>query len=1003
MRAARPIPLLLAAVVALSACQAKVGLPTAGKPKGKVLASASAAPGPVVAGQATSPGFVTAAVSGPPRVVPADGPVVSLMGKAKLISDHGGGLLSDHGGGLIGNNAAGIISNNTGGLIANNGGGLIANNGGGLIANNGGGLIANNGGGIVGKTKYAVTQAGAASPAAGATPAAGAAPALGEFLLADAEIRFFDAKGQQLVDAKGQPIAARTDREGNYTVKATLPAENLVMRIRLWNGGELSAIVAKDGGGAQELAIDTAATLGATYVLSRFVKGDQKTFDKLPASEAARLLKELDALRGVVKAAPTYEPEALVQLADDLRAQVPQVDKTLKDIEILLLGGLGDGKQADRVALNRPSSVALAPDGSLYVAEEDFGRVRKVAPDGSLTTFMDGGAGVVKTNLIGLVDMISGPDGTLYFASERKRLVYRLKPGGTPEIIAGTGKEASGAAERPATEIDCVPEALALGPDGTLYVAEDQAARVLMITPDGVGHALPNAPIWTKQDHFEGLSVGPDGALYLLVDHEGDAGGGVWRYKGSWTELERGLTVGEGDMVVGPDGSRYEVEDEGKRVRRVAPDGTATVLAGEGAPEGAPAFVSPSSVLLAPDGTLYVGDRRRNAVWAMKPDGTWRVVAGSTSELQVGPGGDLTFNGPAGVAFDAQGRMLVAESTGQVVKRYDGTSLVTVAGSVKGDRGDGGPALEARFDTPGSILMRGDELLVLDARNGRIRAVGPDGLVRSLVGTKDADAQPPLQPGEARLNSAYRIHQGVGLAQGPDGALYWTSAANHQVARLRADGRIELVAGRPLAEDERPTDDGTDGPAVAAGLCGPTGLAFDKAGDLYVADSGNLRIVKITGLNGPEPKLTRFAGLGRGDGFAKLFDLKAGWEAAENGLAALDALMLVPAAICFDPAGNLYVGEGGTASLATLSTDGDGLAKAGIPVGLLPLVGPRVRKISPDGRIQTVMGPGGKLLPDPNASDALGLPTGIAIDPQGRLVVVDVRGNAIRIVPAGGF
>ena len=465
-----------------------------------------------------------------------------------------------------------------------------------------------------------------------------------------------------------------------------------------------------------------------------------------------------------------------------------------------------------------------------------------------------------------------------------------------------------------------------------------------------------------------------------------------------------GLNVGTGDVALGPDGSLYYVEENGKRVWRRTPDGQAAMVAG-GEVAGAPALVTPAALAVGADGTLYVADRRTNLVHARTPDGAWRRAAGASGEDQASDG-FLSFNGPAGVAFDAAGRMFVAEGTGHGVQRFDGKTLARVAGGVKGDTGDGGPAVDARFDSPGAIAFKGDDLLLMDSRNYRIRAIGPDGVVRAFVGEQGlTDAEKiPLQPGVPRAAAVHAIKGGSCIVVGPDGLVYFAASGGHQIARLRADGQVELVAGRPYGEDEKMDEAGDGGDPTQAGLTAPLGMAFDAKGDLIVADTGNMRLRKITGLApGGTPRIDHYAGMGRMETVAKLFSLEPGWELTVEGTDAATALMVGPAALVYDQAGNLYVTESGTTNLAALTFEGDSIGtETGLDLKLLPPVAPRVRKITPDGKIHTVGGPGAPLF-DPAKGEGLGLPTGIAIDPQGRLVVVDVRENAIHLVPKGGY
>ncbi|MFN3430452.1 MAG: hypothetical protein ACK46X_10900, partial [Candidatus Sericytochromatia bacterium] len=207
-------------------------------------------------------------------------------------------------------------------ILSDNGLGIISNNGGGIVSNNGAGLISNNGG------SYRVT-AGAAKP---------------ESLLADAQIEVLDGQGRARVDKARKPITATTDKEGRYKLEVTLPRENLVLRIRLWNGGVLTTILPNVEGEGEPLALDlnTASSLGATYVLEQYVKQRTGVLNLLPRTEAANLNRAMEAARGELAGTPSYKPADLVKATEELRKKAKGVDETLIRIEAIMLAGQAD-------------------------------------------------------------------------------------------------------------------------------------------------------------------------------------------------------------------------------------------------------------------------------------------------------------------------------------------------------------------------------------------------------------------------------------------------------------------------------------------------------------------------------------------------------------------------------------------------------------------------------------------------------------------------------------
>jgi sugar lactone lactonase YvrE len=108
-------------------------------------------------------------------------------------------------------------------------------------------------------------------------------------------------------------------------------------------------------------------------------------------------------------------------------------------------------------------------------------------------------------------------------------------------------------------------------------------------------------------------------------------------------------------------------------------------------------------------------------------------------------------------------------------------------------------------------------------------------------------------------------------------------------------------------------------------------------------------------------------------------------------------MLIGPATVCFDAEGNLYVAEAGTQRLTTLG------GMAGLPIGDLPRVGPRIRRIGKDGKVTTIAGQGTTILNDPGTDDSLITPLGMLFDREGRLVVADSGNNQVKVLPKGSF
>jgi sugar lactone lactonase YvrE len=839
-------------------------------------------------------------------------------------------------------------------LLSDHGSGVISNNSGNLISNNGGAIIGNNGGSLTGKTKRRLL-------------------ALEEALLADARVEVFDATGKPLLDDKGQPVGGTTNRQGAFAFDAVLPARNLVLRIKLWNGGELSAMLPR---GVNTSALDTASTLGAAYVLGSFVKGDQAVYDKLPAAEADRLRQDLVSASGAIDKPPSYAPADMVALTGHLRDTAPAVAKTLDEIKVLLLGQarLGAGKPALEVPLTRPDALIRLPDGSLLISEEGLGRLRHMAPDGSLTTWFDALQGErSKASYFGLVDMTLDPDGSLYFVQELARHVRKMKPDGTIDDILPPGLAGFD------------PFSLLLEADGTLLVGEnfvpDTMPRLLALAKDGTSKLLPVGPEadW-KGRGISSLVRTADGTLWALLRHPSNPDSLYLQAPGSpdWKLVTKDVAVDRcGALLADPAGGVLLSEDNGGRIKHVAPDGTSTVIAGAGGPPGTAALVRPAGMWREADGSLLVADSGNGVIYTLR-DNTLKAIAGATTRS-----GELALNQPNGGAIDASGRLVLTEGGSHSLRAWDGQSLTTLGGGTQGFAGDGGPLADARFSDPTGLAVDGAFTWILDSLNGRIRRVDASGTITTVVGSGTAVhflGADPVAPAD------YQVPKGAALIIGPEHRPIWDTPRLNQIHRLRADGQVELLAGGTKAGDG-----GDGGPARAALFNNCLGLALGPDGALYVADAGNMRIRKITGLGaGQEPQIESFMGKPTLETFAAL----AAAPPAAGDRRSLP--LLAPLDLAFDAAGNLYVAELGTLYMPMISSAIPGLDQ-------LPPIAPRIRKIAPDGAVTTVAGPGGKVLADPTADDALVLPTGLLFDRQGRLVILDSGANAVRFVPASAL
>ena len=244
-------------------------------------------------------------------------------------------------------------------------------------------------------------------------------------------------------------------------------------------------------------------------------------------------------------------------------------------------------------------------------------------------------------------------------------------------------------------------------------------------------------------------------------------------------------------VAIGPRGAIY-VSDGGEanRIRVIGPDGAVSTLAGgkEGFTDGsgsAAAFHTPSALALDHLGNLYVADTGNHAIRRIAPDGAVTTLAGSGSPGYVdGIGRAAQFNGPVGIAVDDAGIVYVADTYNDRIRRIapDGT-VTTLAGTGKPALFDGpGPA--AAFDTPSALAVGHDgNLYIADTGNNAVRRLAPDGTVDTLALPPDAERRPALR-------------RPVGLAITRDGYLYIAASSGGRILQMTPSGEFRPQIGR---------------------------------------------------------------------------------------------------------------------------------------------------------------------------------------------------------------
>jgi sugar lactone lactonase YvrE len=310
----------------------------------------------------------------------------------------------------------------------------------------------------------------------------------------------------------------------------------------------------------------------------------------------------------------------------------------------------------------------------------------------------------------------------------------------------------------------------------------------------------------------------------------------------------RGVAIDAGDNL-------YIAEYVNNRVRKVDSQGIITTIAGGGSGcdeqtdsvgDGCLAMQAslsgPNAVAADGEGNLYIADQGNGRV--RRVDATTQIittVAGTGSASTTGDGGAATEAGvpdPSALAFDAQGNLYIAQWIDARIRRVDTEGIITtVAGTgTYGSSGDGGPATEAQISSPaGMVFDAAGNLYVADLDSNRIRKIDTEGIITTIAGTGNYGYS-----GDGGPATSANISVPFFLAFDAAGNLYVSTYGENRVRKIDTNTQIiTTVAGTGDSYG------GDGGPATLAGIPGPSGLAFDSVGNLYIASLQDNRIRKV--------------------------------------------------------------------------------------------------------------------------------------------------------------
>ncbi len=536
--------------------------------------------------------------------------------------------------------------------------------------------------------------------------------------------------------------------------------------------------------------------------------------------------------------------------------------------------------------------------------------------------------------------------GNVYVADTLNSTIRKVTPRGVVTTLAGFSRVSGTANGTGSAARFRKPNGVAVDGSGNVYVADTLNSTIRKVTPQRVVTTLAGTPLVMGTANGTGSAALFNGPAGVAVDGSGNI---------------------------------YVADSTNNTIRKVTSKGVVTTLAGAplvggsaNGTAGAARFYDPTGVAVDGSGNVYVADTGNNTIRKVTPKGVVTTLAGNKySSLFVSPGG---------VAVDRSGNVYVADILKDTIQKVTPEGVVTtLAGnpefSVSGTANGIGSA--ARFDEPRGVAVDGSgNAYVADTNNSTIRKVTPQGVVTTLAGNPGVSGTANGTGGEAEFD----LPQGVTVDR--SGNVYVADRTNCAIRKVTPHGVVTTLAGDPRFSGT------ANGTGSAARFRDPIGAAVDGSGNVYVADTGNEVIRKVT----PKGMVTTLTGSA--------------------------ALFIGLSGVAVDGSGNLYVSDEGLIQKMTpkgvlttlagspiLSDNSSGVAVDGIGnVYVADSTNNTIWKVTPKGVVTTLAGTP-YVTGTANGTGSAALfnnPSGVAVDGSGNVYVADTGSSTIRkVTPTG--
>jgi hypothetical protein len=581
-------------------------------------------------------------------------------------------------------------------------------------------------------------------------------------------------------------------------------------------------------------------------------------------------------------------------------------------------GFSGDGGPAASASLNDPYGVAADGSGNVYIADTYNQRIRKVS-GGIITTVAGNGIqGYNGDNISATSAELAYPGGVAVDSSGNLFIVdtynsrIRKVSNGIITTVAGNGTEGYSGDNNSATSAELnLPGAVAVDGSGNLFIADTSNNRIREVSGGIITTVAGNGAYGYNGDNISATSAELDYPYGVAVDNSGNVYiADTWNDRirkvsgGIITTFAVGVSNPEGVAAVGI--NVYVADTGNNRIGKVSSGGVTTVV-GDGLLYGGDGGAATSAELLSP--SWLAVDGAGNFFIADSADCVVREVAATTGIITTVAGnGTCGYNGdnisatsaelayPFGVAVDSSGNLFIADSDNSRVRKVSGGIITTVAGDgTVGYNGDNISATFAKLDLPWAVAVDSSgNLFIADTYNQRIRKVS-GGIITTVAGNGT-----PGYNGDNISATSAELANPFGVAVDSSGNLFIADTYNERIRKV-SGGIITTVVGNGILGYSDNIS------ATSAELDLPWAVAVDSSGNLFIADTYNQRIRKVSG-----GVITTVAGNGTpgyiGDGGPATF-----------------AELNTPQGVALDTSGNVYLSDTGNNRIRKLAPNNNPL------------------------------------------------------------------------------